>query len=92
LSRDLFGLSAGDVDRIERLLLQVGLPVRIKLSPASRKKIFTAMKLDKKVSGGEIKFVLAGKIGKVAWGKNVAAEAIARVLEEIQPGAKLSVS
>jgi len=92
LSRDLFGLSAGDVDRIERLLLQVGLPVRIKLSPASRKKIFTAMKLDKKVSGGEIKFVLAGKIGKVAWGKNVAAEAIDRVLEEVQPAAKLSVS
>ena len=27
------------------------------------------MKLDKKVSGGEIKFVLAERIGKVVWGK-----------------------
>ncbi len=29
------------------------------------------MRLDKKVSGGEIKFVLAEKIGKVVWGKRV---------------------
>jgi 3-dehydroquinate synthetase len=42
------------------------------------------------VSGGEIKFVLASKIGQVAWGKNVATEAIERVLDEIQPAARLS--
>jgi 3-dehydroquinate synthase len=88
LSRDLLGFSAVEVDRIEKLLLQVGLPVRIKLNPAGRKKIFTAMKLDKKVSGGEIKFVLAKKIGRVTWGQNVAPEAIDRVLDEIQPAAE----
>jgi len=29
------------------------------------------MRLDKKVSGGEIKFVLAKKIGRVVWGQQV---------------------
>jgi 3-dehydroquinate synthase len=88
LSRDLFGLPAGDVERIEKLFVQFGLPVKIKLSAVNRRKIYTAMKLDKKVSGGEIKFVLASKIGRVAWGKNVATDAIDRVLDEIQPATK----
>ena len=29
------------------------------------------MRLDKKVSGGEVKFVLAQRIGKVVWGRRV---------------------
>jgi 3-dehydroquinate synthetase len=29
------------------------------------------MRLDKKVSAGEIKFVLAKRIGEVIWGQNV---------------------
>ena len=88
LSRDLCGLSTDEVDRIEKLFVQCRLPVRIQLNAAGRKKIFTAMKLDKKVSGGEIKFVLASRIGKVEWGKNVATGAIDCVLDEIQPGTK----
>jgi 3-dehydroquinate synthetase len=59
------------VERIEKLFVRAGLPVKIKLNPAQRKKLFAAMKLDKKVSAGEIKFVLAEKIGKVNWGRNV---------------------
>jgi 3-dehydroquinate synthetase len=38
------------------------------------------MKLDKKVSGGEIKFVLAEKIGKVVWGQKVSTDSIESVL------------
>jgi 3-dehydroquinate synthetase len=38
------------------------------------------MKLDKKVSDGEIKFVLAKKIGKVEFGCKVPVETIERVL------------
>jgi 3-dehydroquinate synthetase len=45
--------------------------VKLKLNPAARKKLFAAMKLDKKVSGGEIKFILARRIGKVVWGQKV---------------------
>jgi 3-dehydroquinate synthetase len=29
------------------------------------------MKVDKKVSGGEVKFVLAKKMGRVVWGQKV---------------------
>jgi len=42
--------------------------VNIRLNSSKRQKLLNAMRLDKKVSGGEIKFVLAEKIGKVAWG------------------------
>jgi len=88
LSRELSGLPADEVGRIENLFGQFGLPLKIRLSASARKKIFTAMTLDKKVSDGEIKFVLAHQIGQVAWGKNVPPAAINRVLDEIQPAAK----
>jgi 3-dehydroquinate synthetase len=38
------------------------------------------MKLDKKVSGGEINFVLAEKIGKVVWAQKVPQTLIEEVL------------
>ena len=59
LSAQLTGLPAGDVERIRELFKRAGLPVRVKLSATQRKKLLAAMRLDKKVSGGEIKFVLA---------------------------------
>ena len=54
--------------------------MKLKLNDARRKKLFAAMKLDKKVSGGEVKFVLAEKIGRVAWGRRVPEESIRQVL------------
>ena len=80
LSHKILGLPTYDVERIEQLFVQAGLPVKIKLDAARRKKLFAAMKLDKKVSGGEVKFVLAEKIGKVIWGQKVATAAIDEVL------------
>jgi 3-dehydroquinate synthetase len=62
------------------LFYRAGLPTEIRLNPAQRAKLLTAMKLDKKVSGGEIKFVLAERIGKVVWGQNVPEELVERVL------------
>ena len=38
------------------------------------------MKLDKKVSAGEIKFVLAERIGKVVWGQKVPAAVLQEAL------------
>ena len=61
----------GMSERIENLFKRAGLPVRIKLNSVQRRKLFAAMRLDKKVSGGEIKFVLAKIMGKVAWGQRV---------------------
>jgi 3-dehydroquinate synthase len=81
LSEKVLGLPSGDVARIENLFTNAGLPVRIKLNAGQRKKLFTAMRLDKKVSGGEVKFVLAGKIGRVKYGCEVPADLIGKILE-----------
>ena len=80
LSQKILGLPSGDANRIEKLFVQAGLPVKLKSGAARRKKLFAAMKLDKKVSGGEIKFVLAEKIGAVKFGCRVAPELLAGVI------------
>ena len=68
LSTRLLGLPATDAARIRNLFHRSGLPVAVKLPPAQRRKILKAMRLDKKVSGGEIQFVLARQIGCVEFG------------------------
>jgi len=76
------GLSEAEAGRIRRLLVQAGLPVGIKLSPARREKLFAAMRLDKKVSGGQVTFVLAKGIGTVDFGGRVPPEVLEAVLAE----------
>ena len=83
LSVALLGLPQRDVARIEKLFRAAGLPVAMKLAAAPRKKLFAAMRLDKKVSGGEIKFVLAEKIGRVVWGQRVAEAAVNAALDKV---------
>ncbi len=80
LSQKILGLPPGEVARIEKLFVRAGLPVQIRLNAAQKKKLFAAMLLDKKVSGGEVKFVLAQKIGKVVWGQKVPTQLIESVL------------
>ncbi|HEX9045605.1 MAG TPA: 3-dehydroquinate synthase [Verrucomicrobiae bacterium] len=80
LSHEILGLPAGDAARIEKLFAQAKLPVRLKLTASRRAKLFSAMKLDKKVADGEIKFVLARKIGKVVWSQRVPEKLISQVL------------
>jgi 3-dehydroquinate synthase len=81
LSHTILGLPSGDVARIEKLFVGAGLPVRIKLNASQRRKLFTAMRLDKKVSGGEVKFVLATEIGRVKYGCKVPAGLLGPVLD-----------
>ena len=83
LSRKILGLPERDVERIENLFRNAGLPVQIGLDSRKRQKLLDAMRLDKKVSGGEIKFVLAEKIGKVRWNQRVPEDLIRGVLDEI---------
>lgn len=80
LSHELTGLSAKDAARITDLFQRAGLPTEVTLTASQRPKLFAAMKLDKKVSDGEIKFVLAKRIGKVVWGQRVPTTAIEKVL------------
>lgn len=81
LSHHLAGLPEKDVARIYHIFAAARLPVSVKLNASQRARLFGAMKLDKKVSGGEIKFVLAKRIGKVVWGEKVPAALIEQVLD-----------
>jgi 3-dehydroquinate synthase len=80
LSAQVLALPAPEVQRIAALFQHAGLPTQVKLNAGQRKKLFAAMKLDKKVSGGEIKFVLARKIGRVEIGHKVSSKLIGRTL------------
>jgi 3-dehydroquinate synthase len=71
LSARILGLPQDDVTRVAHLFRRAGLPTQVRLSPVQQKKLLVAMQLDKKVSGGEIKFVLASRIGKVTFGQIV---------------------
>jgi 3-dehydroquinate synthase len=71
ISAAMLSLPAMEVERVRALFQAAGLPAQIQLSAAQRKKLFAAMRLDKKVSAGEIKFVLAKKIGETTWGHRV---------------------
>lgn len=76
ISAALTGLPMNDVTRITDLLRGAGLPAQVKLNAGQRTRLIAAMKLDKKVSNGQIKFVLAHRIGKVVWDQKVPLAAI----------------
>jgi 3-dehydroquinate synthase len=82
LSRHLLGLPSEEASRIEQLLGAAGLPVELKLGPAARKQLLAAMKLDKKVADGEVKFVLARKLGQVEFGQRVPQTLLEQLLEQ----------
>jgi 3-dehydroquinate synthase len=83
ISRRVLGLPERHVERITRLFQRAGLPTTVRLRAGQRQRLFAAMRLDKKVSGGEIKFVLAGRIGSVVWGQRVPDELVHQVLDDI---------
>jgi 3-dehydroquinate synthase len=80
LSAMLLGLPKRDVERIRELFVRAGLPVSMKVDQRQFARLMGAMRLDKKVRGGEIRFVLADKIGQVRWGQQVPEKAIRQVL------------
>jgi 3-dehydroquinate synthase len=71
ISAQALGLPEAHVQRIAHLLERAGLPTEVKLQNAHLPKLLAAMKLDKKVQRGEIKLVLARKIGEVEFGHAV---------------------
>jgi 3-dehydroquinate synthase len=80
ISQAQTGLSAKDAARITALFKNAGLPTSVKLTPAQTKRLFTAIQLDKKVSHGQVNFVLAKKIGQVITGQKVDSAAIRQSL------------
>jgi len=71
ISQGKTGLSAKEAARITALFKNAGLPTSVKLTPGQTRRLFTAMQLDKKVTAGQINFVLAKKIGQVIIGQRV---------------------
>ena len=55
----------------QALFTAAGLPTTVALSKKDTLKLLAAMKVDKKVIGGQVKFVLAKSIGQVAFGIDV---------------------
>lgn len=86
LSAEILGLPERQVARITGLFERAGLPTRVKLNRRQNQKLFAAMRLDKKVRGGEIRFVLAKRIGKVVWGQRVTDEEIQPVVDSMANG------
>jgi 3-dehydroquinate synthase len=85
LSVELAGLPAGDAARIEELFRRAGLPTAITLSTAARARLLAAMQLDKKVSAGQVRFVLARRIGEVETGIEVPPALLEKVLTPPAP-------
>jgi 3-dehydroquinate synthase len=81
LSQQLTGLSDQDAQRIVSLFKSAGLPTTVKLSPTQRAQALRAMQLDKKVSEGEVKFVLARRIGRVEFGHRVPSIVLQHLLQ-----------
>ena len=71
LSAKVLNLPAAETKRIAALFQRSGLPTTVRLTAAQKGNLKAAMQLDKKVSAGEIKFVLARKIGHVEFGRKV---------------------
>ncbi len=82
ISREQTGLPAKDADRIVALLERAGLPVSVKLSATQTRRLLGAIRLDKKVSGGETKFVLAKRIGRVITGQAVPSQVLRQALNQ----------
>jgi 3-dehydroquinate synthase len=80
LSAEITDLPQREVNRIEQLFHRAGLPTNVALNQTQRNKLFAAMKLDKKVSAGEINFVLARRIGEVEFGQQVSKASIDKIL------------
>jgi 3-dehydroquinate synthase len=71
LSAPVMGLPQAEAERIKQLLHQAGMPTEVSLSPGEERRLLAAMKLDKKVNAGEVRFVLARRLGQVEFGHKV---------------------
>ncbi|HKQ36443.1 MAG TPA: 3-dehydroquinate synthase [Verrucomicrobiae bacterium] len=74
------GMAKSDAERIAVLFKRAGLPTTVTLSRPQVARLHKAMLLDKKVAAGEIRFVLAERIGKVQWGQSVPLQSVDKVL------------
>jgi 3-dehydroquinate synthase len=77
ISSAQLGLPVSEAERIHTLFVRAGF---IRLTAGQITQLLDAMRLDKKVSGGEVKFVLAKRIGRVEFGQCVPSETVTAAL------------
>jgi 3-dehydroquinate synthase len=65
------GLPESHAIRIRELFRSADLPTTVDLTSKQSGAVFNAMSLDKKVQQGNVRFVLADKIGHATWGHSV---------------------
>jgi 3-dehydroquinate synthase len=85
LSAELLGCPVKDVERIASLLTESGLPSEVELTGRQVERLIEAMSLDKKVSGGKIKFILARRIGQAEHGCSVPLPLLTQILSSSGP-------
>lgn len=83
ISARMLGLPARDADRIRNLFARAQLPTKVALTKAQQRRLIAAMRLDKKVTEGRIKFVLARQIGTVIFGQQVPTAIIGQTLQSM---------
>jgi 3-dehydroquinate synthase len=83
LSAQLTGLPDIDAERIRRLFVAAGLPVSLRLNSPQRTRLLAAMKLDKKVTDGQVRFVLARRMGEMCWGQPVPPSRLMEALDAL---------
>ncbi|MGD0795025.1 MAG: 3-dehydroquinate synthase [Dehalococcoidales bacterium] len=78
IARRMGFLDSADSSRLEKVIREVGLPVRI--PELDKKKLMRAMQQDKKVRQGKVRFVLLKSIGKAFVADNIDPALIEEVL------------
>ena len=81
ISSEVLGLPAADVERIRTLFNRAGLPTSVRLTTPQKKRLLATLQLDKKVSEGQVRFVLAEGIGRVRWGQRVPEKLLWKALD-----------
>ena len=82
LSRRLGYIDSSQVDRISNTLEAHGLPVKLK-SPLKKENLLSAMRKDKKVRAGRLRFVVLHRIGEAVTEDEVDMDLVSTVWDEV---------
>lgn len=79
LSVEVLGLGRWEQERLERLLRGAGLPTWRRWTREGVERLLAAMRVDKKVRDGKVRFVLLRELGRAEWGHGLEEEMVRRV-------------
>jgi 3-dehydroquinate synthase len=80
LSVKLLDCARDHAVRVKTLFERARLPTKMRITRPQLQRLIAAMRLDKKVSAGDVTFILMERIGAVRWGQKVPLKSIDEVL------------